>query len=123
MGDVVLLELLHERKLLPAWNSGVDLFVIIEEGAPRTESLRLIQDLRRWFNVDYALTPMKADKQLKRALELNATATVKLEWCDRAQPALRFRSLTTREETTASRLDELLQSDLVRKSFPMLRLG
>jgi len=42
--------------------------------------LKLIQDLRSaGLAVDYSLTPAKSDKQFKRAQELKAVHTIKLE--------------------------------------------
>src|SRR5690349_5999623 len=71
MGDVVLLELLKERALLPNLEPGIDVFCLIEEEALRNETLRLVQDLRSaGRSVDYPLTPAKSDKQFKRAQEL-----------------------------------------------------
>src|SRR5205823_6973368 len=59
MGDVVLLELLKERKLLPEFKPGTDVFVLIEDETLRSESLQLVQTLRASWTVDYALTPAK----------------------------------------------------------------
>src|SRR5580692_6985824 len=46
MGDVVLLELLKARKLLPAFEAKVDVFVLIEDEGQRQASLKLVHDLR-----------------------------------------------------------------------------
>lgn len=95
MGDVVLRELLVERKLLPVFESGVDVFVLIEDESLRTPSLKLINDLRAvGMSVEYAMTPAKADKQFKRAQELKAGFTVKIE----NDSAGRLRNLKNREE-------------------------
>src|SRR5688572_3412356 len=45
MGDVVLLELLKARKLLPSFECAVDVFVLIEDESRRSESLKLVQNL------------------------------------------------------------------------------
>ena len=102
MGDVVLLELLKSRGLLPAFDSKVDLYCLIEGEDLRKESLRLIRDLRdqRW-SVEYSLTPMKIDKQFKRAQELGAGRTIKLEKSPDGQVTARIRDLKTREEKTS----------------------
>ena len=95
MGDVVLRELLIERKLLPAFEPGVDVFVLIEDESQRAASLKLINDLRAaGTSVEYALTPAKADKQFKRAQELKAGFTVKVE----NDSTARLRNLKNREE-------------------------
>ncbi|HTD66122.1 MAG TPA: ATP phosphoribosyltransferase regulatory subunit, partial [Candidatus Limnocylindria bacterium] len=60
MGDVVLLELLKARKLLPPFDATVDVFVLIEEESVRAESLKVIQQLRSAGKcVEYPLTPAK----------------------------------------------------------------
>ena len=96
MGDVVLLELLKARGLLPQFDAGVDAVVVIEDETLRPQSLKLVQDLRAAGNVvEYALTPTKPDKQFKRAQELKAKFTLKVE-----ADVLRVRNLQTREEKT-----------------------
>ncbi|HYG34091.1 MAG TPA: ATP phosphoribosyltransferase regulatory subunit, partial [Clostridia bacterium] len=99
MGDVVLLELLKARQLLPKFTASVDGFVMIEDEALRLESLKLVQDLR-WagLTVDYSLTPAKPDKQFKRAQELKAAYTIKLERAQTGELAARVKNLQTREE-------------------------
>ena len=95
MGDVVLLELLKARKLLPVFDSGVDVFVLIEDESLRGVSLKLIHDLRAaGLCVEYSLTSAKSDKQFKRAQELNAPFTAKME----SDSMVRVRNLKTREE-------------------------
>jgi len=80
MGDVVLLELLKARGLLPRFDTNVDVFLLVADEALRAQSLKLVQELRsQGYAVEYSLTPAKLDKQIKRAQELNAAYTVKLE--------------------------------------------
>jgi histidyl-tRNA synthetase len=98
MGDVVLLELLRARNLLPGFDAVTDVFVMVEDEKLRPQSLRLIQDLRAaGFAVDYPLTPAKPDKQFKRAQELKAGYTARVESDD----YVRIRNLKTREEIVA----------------------
>jgi histidyl-tRNA synthetase len=100
MGDVVLLELLKARKLLPEFNAAVDVFVLIEDESLRAESLRVIQQQRSAGKVvEYSLTPAKGDKQFKRALELKAKQTVRLERGADGALTVRVKNLATREET------------------------
>lgn len=95
MGDVVLLELLKARKLMPAFDSGLEVFVLIEDENLRPASLKLVQELRGGgVGVEYSLTPAKPDKQFKRAQELKASFTAKVE----GEAAARVRDLKTREE-------------------------
>ncbi|MFO1477848.1 MAG: histidine--tRNA ligase [Verrucomicrobiota bacterium] len=95
MGDVVLLELLKERQLLQPSIVGVDVFCLIEDESLRPHSLKLIAELRTaGFSVEYSLTPAKPDKQFKRAQELKASFTAKLD----NDAYVRIRNLKTREE-------------------------
>ena len=96
MGDVVLLELLKARKLLPSFDARVDVYVLIEDETQRGAALRLVQQLRSdGLAVEYSLTALKPDKQFKRAVELGARFTAKAEG-----DTLRVKNLKTREEKT-----------------------
>jgi histidyl-tRNA synthetase len=80
MGDVVLTELLKSRGLLPEMRGDIDVFFLIEDEQLRHASLRQIQQLREdGYNVEFPLTPSKGNKQFKRAMELGADFTVRLE--------------------------------------------
>jgi histidyl-tRNA synthetase len=95
MGDVVLFELLKARGLLPQFDADVDVFVMVENEILRQQSLKLVQDLRAAGHVvEYSLTPTKPDKQFKRAQELKANFTAKVE----ADTQIKIRNLKTREE-------------------------
>jgi histidyl-tRNA synthetase len=50
--------------------------------------------------VDYSLAPAKSHKQFKRAQELNASKTLKLERGATGELMARVRDLRTREEKT-----------------------
>lgn len=98
MGDVVLLELLKSRGLLREFEARTDVFCVIEDEALRRDSLGLIQVLRSaGFAVEYPLTPTKPDKQFKRAQELKAAFTARLE----NDSYVRIRNLKTRAEIVA----------------------
>ncbi len=100
MGDVVLTELLKERRKLPALRAGIDLFLLIESEAHRPASLAFLQQCREaGLRADYSLTPAKSDKQFKRALELQATATARLEPAEGQGPMVRVKHLAQRAET------------------------
>jgi len=102
MGDVVLLEILKARGLLPKFDANVDVFVLIEDETLRAPSLKLIQELRAaGFAVEYPLTPAKADKQYKRAQELKAAFTAKVE----SESYVRIRNLKSRDEIVAGFAD------------------
>jgi histidyl-tRNA synthetase len=102
MGDVVLLEILKARGQLPKFDSHVEVFILIEDETLRSPSLKLIQDLRAaGFAVEYSLTPAKSDKQFKRAQELKAAFTAKLE----SDSYVRIRNTKSREEIVAGFAD------------------
>jgi histidyl-tRNA synthetase len=95
MGDVVLLELLKARGLLPKFDANVDVFILIEDENLRPLSLKLVQDLRAaGYAVEYPITTAKPDKQFKRAQELKATYTAKFD----SDSYVRIRNLKSREE-------------------------
>jgi histidyl-tRNA synthetase len=102
MGDVVLLELLKARGLLPKFDVHADVFVLVEDEALRSPSLKLVQDLRSaGLTVEYPLTPAKPDKQFKRAQELKAGFTARLE----SDAYVRIRNMKTRTEIVAGFAD------------------
>ncbi len=106
MGDVVLLELLKARGRLPNFDATVDVFVLIEDENLRPQSLKLAHDLRAAGRVvEYPLTPAKPDKQFKRAQELKAAFTAKLE----GDSSVKIRNLKTRKEQIAGVKDVLNQ--------------
>ncbi|MCC7374177.1 MAG: ATP phosphoribosyltransferase regulatory subunit [Verrucomicrobiales bacterium] len=97
MGDVVLTELLKARGLVPALGGAIDDFVIIEDETLRREALSVIQRLRSGGRrVEFPLTAMKGDKQFKRALELGAARTVRVERGPEGATVLKLRDLATR---------------------------
>jgi histidyl-tRNA synthetase len=99
MGDVVLLELLQARGLLGQADALLDVYCLIEDENLREVSLKLIQDLRTaGCAAEYPLTPSKSDKQFKRALELNAGHTLRLERTNSGELVARIKNLKTREE-------------------------
>ncbi len=103
LGDVVLLELLKARGLLPKFDAALDAFCLIEDESLRGESLRLIHDLRAsGYAVDYSLTPAKPDKQFKRAQETKAAHTVKLERNSAGLLIIKIKNLQTRDEKIVS---------------------
>ncbi len=101
VGDVVLLELLKARGLLPKFDAGIDAFCLIEDEELRAASLELIHDLRgQGYAIEYSFTPAKSDKQFKRAMELNAIYTIKLDRNDAGDLRVKSKNLRTREEKT-----------------------
>lgn len=103
MGDVVLLELLKARNLLPCFQGEIDAFCLIEDETLRNDSLRLIQELRNsGLCVEFALTPGKPDKQFKRAQELGAACVCKLQRGDSAELLVNIKDLKTRQQRLVS---------------------
>ncbi|HAV60932.1 MAG TPA: histidine--tRNA ligase, partial [Verrucomicrobiales bacterium] len=104
MGDVVLTELLKARGKLPAFDAGIDAYVLIENEALRAESLGVVQQLREAGRaVEFSTSPMKGDKQFKRAVEMKARFAVRLESAAGGEPSVRVKNLATREEKTFAR--------------------
>jgi len=100
-GDVVLLELLKARSLLPKFDAAIDIFVLVEDETLRPPSLKLIHDLRdAGCAVDYSLTPAKPDKQFKRAQEIKAAHTARLERNPSGELVVKIRNLQSRAEQT-----------------------
>lgn len=105
MGDVVLAELLKSRNKVPAFTGKVDAVVLIEDEQLRSASLGVVQRLRDSGHViEYVLVPQKGDKQFKRAQELSARFTVRLENTPDGLRA-RVKQLATREEKVVSLAD------------------
>ena len=106
MGDVVLTELLKSRGLLPDMTSGLEVFVLIEDESLRPQSLKLIQQLREnAFNVEYSLTPMKGNKQFKRAQDLGAEYTARIEG---EEVVLKHLDSRSEKRVSASAIEDIL---------------
>ena len=97
MGDVVLAELLKDRGLVPPLGQALDAFVQIADESLRNASLGIVQQLRQaGLATEYPLLKTKPDKQLKRALELNAKWLITLDNPTQA----RVKNLKTHGEQT-----------------------
>jgi histidyl-tRNA synthetase len=114
MGDVVLLELLKERKLLPDLRSPLDFFVLIEDENLRPASLKLVQQLRQAFRVDFPLTPANPNKQFKRAVELDAAFSARWTKADGVSSRLKVKNLLTREEWEVANAEALLEPGFIQ---------
>lgn len=103
MGDVVLAELLKARGRVPKLGAGIDAFVLIEDESLRPESIALVQRLRESGRaIDFPLTAAKGDKQFKRALDLGAARTVRLERSAEGAVMARVKDLATRTEAVVA---------------------
>jgi histidyl-tRNA synthetase len=99
MGDVVLMELLKARAVLPKLDANIEYFYLIEDETLRQDSLRRVQHWRdQGHAVEYSLTPAKSDKQFKRAQELKARFTLKLERSADGELVEKRKDLATRRE-------------------------
>ena len=99
MGDVVLCELLKERKLLPKLENRLDAYVVIAKEELRPQALKLVRDLREaGLACDYPLVGAKVGKQFEAASAAGAKFAVVIgdEW---AQGQVTLKTLATREET------------------------
>ncbi len=96
MGDVVITELLKARGLLRSGFEGPRVYCLIEDETLRPASLAIVQRLRdAGLSCEFALTPLKSDKQFKRAQELGTRFTVRL---DGSPDQLRIRNLKDRTD-------------------------
>jgi len=110
MGDVVLAELMRSRGLASAVGGGVDVVMLIEDEALRRDSLGCLQRLREaGRSVDYSLTPSKGDKQFRRALDMGARFTVRLERASDGTFQARVKDLRQRQEQVLP-LDRILEA-------------
>jgi histidyl-tRNA synthetase len=103
MGDVVLLDLIKGRGLLPKFDPALDAFCIIPDETQRPAALSLIQSLRNaGLAVEYSLVPAKPDKQFKRAQELKVRHTITVGPSPDGTLSVRIKNLQTRQEKTVS---------------------
>jgi histidyl-tRNA synthetase len=73
--------------------------VLVEDESLRPQTLGLIQSLRSaGFALDFAMTRAKPDKQFKRAQDLKARNTLRLERSPNGEVQARIRNLQTRKE-------------------------
>ncbi|TFE70941.1 histidine--tRNA ligase [Methylacidiphilum sp. Yel] len=73
MGDVVLGEILKEKRLLEPSFPRLDVYVVFPEGKKNALGLLLIEQLRSsGFSVEFSFHPLKMKKQLAQAQSLNA---------------------------------------------------
>lgn len=99
MGDVVILELLKAKKLLPSLKPTLDYFVVIGEEKYRNNALQLVNFLREQnLSVDYALSGMKFGKQFELAEERGAQYALIVD-ANFEKQKLGLKKLSTREQT------------------------
>ena len=119
MGDVVLAELLKARGRLPTPGIRLEVFCLIEDEGLRGASLGLVQRLRTaGRSVDFPLVPAKSDKQFKRALELQAAHTARLDKSGDGGLCVRLKNLRTREETRVDPGDTAKLTELTAPAKP-----
>lgn len=100
MGDVVLAELLKVRGLVPSFSGAIQTVVLVEDESLRGPSLRVVQELRQAGQaVEFSLTPAKSDKQFKRALELGAAKTARVDRSPEGTLQVRIKDLRSRQES------------------------
>jgi histidyl-tRNA synthetase len=96
MGDVVLGELLRDRKLMPSSAPVLDYWVAFGEDLGAADAMRVAHRLRgRGRSVEYALGPQKLARQLKTASTAGARHAVVLTVADQAAGAAVVRDLAT----------------------------
>jgi histidyl-tRNA synthetase len=106
MGDVVLLELLRERGLLPQPISQVDIFVAAVTPEDLPDVLALAHGLRdAGFRVEYPLTMTAVGKQLGLADSRDARYAVVLGPEDRERGEVQLKDLNTGKQRSLARVD------------------
>lgn len=101
MGDVVLMELLRSKGLVPEGASGADVYCLIEDESQRPIVLRLVQNLRELgVRVDYSLVALKANKQFRQASDARVQFVLSLQEGDDSEvpKAVRIKRLADRSE-------------------------
>ena len=97
MGDVVLLELLRSRKLLPGAGPSIDVYFLVTDQEERPASLALVQELRdAGVRTDYGLAPRRRDRQIRAALDAGAALAAQA----RPDGKVALRDLRQRREET-----------------------
>jgi histidyl-tRNA synthetase len=101
MGDVVLGEILTERKLWPAkWPAAADVFLVLVDESLRSSLMALAHQLRSaGWNVDYPLSADGVGKQFKAATQKGAHAAIVIAPDEWKRGAVKLKKLETREET------------------------
>ena len=65
---------------MPEFKGEIDIYALIIDELLRDSTIALTQTLREeGWNVDFAIVPLKQDKQFKRALECGVKYTVRME--------------------------------------------
>jgi len=79
MGDVVLGDMLREKKLFPPAKPSIDAFVQYTDADQRMEVISLVHQLREsGRRVEWGLSPSGANRQWKAAVEMGATCFLSL---------------------------------------------
>ncbi|MBI4520184.1 MAG: histidine--tRNA ligase [Gemmatimonadetes bacterium] len=107
MGDVVLAELLQERRLAPPYSRAVDYYIVTIGPAERPLALRIARRLRdRGHSVSYALADQSVKKQFSSANAEGARRVVILGPEEAAAGVVKVRDMASGGESTIS-LEEL----------------
>lgn len=107
MGDVVLGEVLRERRLMSSEVAGPDFWLAADEGAPRAAVLRAASTLREaGCSVDYALKPQSLSKQRKAAYSAGARYFAAL--VDPAKSLIAVDPMHAKDESGGSALGSVL---------------
>jgi histidyl-tRNA synthetase len=110
MGDVVLGELLRERKLMPPVAPTLDFWVAFGEELDASDAMKVAGRLRaRGRSVEYALGPQKLARQLKTANTAGARHAVLLSAADRSAGMAVVKNLGTGAEERVT-LDRWIDS-------------
>lgn len=100
LGDVVLTDLLEEKKLLPAFKQTPDIYIIMGEEPERKAALGDVARLRSLgFSVEYALKDIAFGKQFKSAGQSGARLALIYGSSELAAGNIKIRDLSSGNET------------------------
>jgi len=100
LGDVVLTDLLEEKKLLPAFKQAPDIYVVMGEEPERKAALGDVARLRSLgFSVEYALKDVAFGKQFKSAGQSGARLALIYGSSELAAGNVKIRDLSSGSET------------------------
>ncbi|HUJ09051.1 MAG TPA: histidine--tRNA ligase [Verrucomicrobiae bacterium] len=114
MGDVVLMELLKDRGLLPEVDWMLDCYIVIAEESVRPNAMALIGELRSdGFAVDYSFTEARVGKQFQMADALGARFALTIGPDESKSQKYKLKKMATSEEKV---LDLASVKELLRKA-------
>jgi len=104
MGDVVLADILRERKIMPRFVDTIDAYLVIGSGEERSAALSDASGLRKaGFSVDYSFKNQAFGKQFKAAVSSGARFALVYGSDELAKGVVKVRNLADRSEEEVPR--------------------